>query len=81
MITSFLRSCIRHLRWWLPVTAKTRIKMLITLTELQRKLAEQRKETEQWRKRCLKVEDLYACQVRAMRTAAQDHEGLSWRIL
>jgi hypothetical protein len=55
--------------------------MLITLTELQRKLAEQRKETEQWRKRCLKVEDLYACQVRAMRTAAQDHEGLSWRIL
>jgi hypothetical protein len=32
-----------------------------------------------WRTRCLRVEQLYADQVRQMRAAAAKHDGLSWR--
>jgi hypothetical protein len=52
----------------------------LTARALAEKLTDSRKDAEGWRQRALGVEQIYRAQYAAMREAARDHEGLSWRL-
>lgn len=71
----------RLVRFLCPQLVLTRPESIAAIKNLNDALREQREETEKWRKRCVAVEKAYADQLRAMRDAAQEHEGLSWRCL
>lgn len=43
-------------------------------------LLDARRDAKQWRDRALAVEKIYCDQYAAMREAARNHDGLSWRI-
>lgn len=51
-----------------------------TARALADKLTDSRKEAKEWRDRALAVEKIYCDQYAAMREAARNHDGLSWRI-
>jgi len=71
----------RMVRRICPRLTMTRAESLAAMAGLQCKLNQQREETKQWRARCLKVEQLYIDNLHAMREAAREHDGLSWRVM
>jgi len=78
IIEIIVRSIVRFI---CPKLVMTRPESIEAIKHLNARLQEQREETAKWRTRCQSVEQTYARQLTAMREAAQEHEGLSWRCL